>query len=151
MRLTCTPQVKIVPMYPYLYFEKSPVSAEPAPGNTVGSAFHDAPCLEVEKKNATVSPTEVRTDNVTEYVVTVDYGKVHLKDSLACIWTAAFVTFHVSQEIDTPLTVRVPKARFQFTPDFIHQFTAENEARQKQKGKSTVSGSCLGSLRTRKR
>ncbi len=135
--LVLTTSVRIGPRFPYLYFESSPVTGADSSdgGDTQNNPFRDSPCLIAEKNVASVNPNKVRTDNADVYKVNIDFGHVHLKRSLGCIWSAAFVTSQVSKQIETHLTIRVPKENFRFTPAFIEEFTADTEQAAKDTGK----------------
>jgi len=120
-------RVRIEPKYPHLYFESSPVTPSRA-----GTPFK---CLVADKPESDINPNQVQTGTSQEYRVTVDFGRVHLKKGPGCIWEAAFGHASESADIETPITVTIPRNNFKLSKTFLADYVASSESEAKVTGK----------------
>jgi hypothetical protein len=122
--------IRIRAKFPHLYFETSP-----AQGGQAASPFVGDSCLVAEKNDSEIFPRSVQTQNAAEYRVKADFGRVHLKTTLPCIWQAGFQRSRESGEIETPIIIRVPQRNLRLSPAFLRRFTAADEQEARQTGK----------------
>jgi len=123
-------RVSIGPKYPHLFFESLP-----AIGTTLETPFRGTTCLTVERHASSINPERIQTRETANYVISVDFGRVRLKRSLSCIWNAVFERSHETEEIDTPLIVKVPREKFRLSQRFLQDYTANDEKEAQATGK----------------
>ncbi|HKV91293.1 MAG TPA: hypothetical protein VJW20_01960 [Candidatus Angelobacter sp.] len=123
-------RVSIGPKYPHLYFESLPVT-----GMNLETPFRGTTCLTAERHVSSIDPERIQTREAANYVISVDFGRVRLKRSLSCIWEAAFERSHETEEIDTPLVVKVPREKFRLSQKFLQEYTANDEQEAQATGK----------------
>jgi len=124
--------VQIGPKFNHLYFQPSR-----ARGSTIANPFREQPCLKLERSESSISPEEVETVQPKVYEVTVDFGRVTLDSSrFSCIWHAAFGgRSHEVAEIQTPISIFVPRQHYRLSDRFLADFTAADPADAKKTGK----------------
>jgi len=106
----------------------------------VAPEFSKNSLLAFEKDDVKITPTRItelgpRSKTIQVYKVRVDLGRIKLKRDLVSLWRAALKDPNEEISLDLSFSINVPKEKFQFTPDFLRDYSAETTEKAKAEGK----------------
>lgn len=106
----------------------------------VAPEFSENSLLELEKKHVTIDPTKIRglgpgNETLQAYKVDVDLGKIKLKRDFVSLWRAALKDPNEEISLDLSFSIRVPKEQFQFSDEFLRDYSSASPETARADGK----------------
>lgn len=106
----------------------------------VAPEFSKNSLLNFEKDQVTITPTKIaelgpRGETIQDYKVSVDLGRIKLKHDLPSLFRAALRDPNEEISLDLAFSIQVPKEKFQFTDDFLRNYSADTTEKAKAEGK----------------
>lgn len=106
----------------------------------VAPEFSKNSLLNFERGEITIDPKKItelgpRGQTIQDYTVSVDLGKISLKRDPKSLWQAAWRDPNEEISLDLAFSINVPKEKFQFTEDFLRDYSADTTEKAKAQGK----------------
>ena len=106
----------------------------------VAPEFSKNSLLAFEKDQITITPTKIRElepghETLQAYKVEVHLGRIRLKRDLVSLWRAALKDPNEEISLDLSFSVKVPKEKFQFSDEFLRDYSSPTTEAARAEGK----------------
>jgi len=106
----------------------------------VAPEFSKNSLLAFEKDQITITPTKIRElepghETLQAYKVEVHLGRIRLKRDFVSLWRAALKDPNEEISLDLSFSVKVPREKFQFSDDFLRDYSSATPEAARAEGK----------------
>jgi hypothetical protein len=106
----------------------------------VAPEFSKNSLLAYEQDQVTITPTKIEKlepgrETLQAYRVNVHLGKIRLKRDFISLWRAALKDPNEEISLDLSFSVKVPRERFQFSDDFLRDYSSPTPEAARAEGK----------------